>query len=47
MRTPDDQQTALECLRLATEHGAKAEEVVDRAERYFAFVTGEAEPEVK
>lgn len=39
MRSPDEQQLALECLRLAiaAHHG----DAVEEAREYFAFVTGE------
>ena len=39
-RNPDEQTIALECLRLANNLTPPAE-VVDRAEQYYAFVTGD------
>lgn len=41
MRNPDEQQLALECLRLAHGNGETGWEfVIRRAEQYHAFVTG-------
>lgn len=46
MRTPEQVATALECLRLACDYNSdpSAEIVLARAEKYYAFATGE-EPE--
>lgn len=35
-----DRDTALECLRLANRDAASPDEVVERAQAYFDFVTG-------
>lgn len=43
-RSPEEQQIALECLRLAHQTGHSAKLVAARAERYFDFVMN-ASPE--
>lgn len=49
MRSPREMDIALECLRLADEQWqpgtvfrTSSNDVVERAEEYFAFVTGKA-----
>lgn len=40
MRNPDEQQIALECLRLANCESATTDKLVERAAAFYAFVSG-------
>jgi hypothetical protein len=50
MRSPEEQRVALDCLALAqgtSQHLEHPSEIINRAQAYFAFVTGTAADDAK